>query len=229
MDSPSKNNIKATLQNTPEGRILIIGSVLATCYAIWLAIELFLRPEQGQGLVAMTAIDIIFGRAAAMAFGFSFGLNKLSVIAICIAIETVLVFLFYPLFVFAFQNLLVIKWMNNMFARTRRAAEKHKARVERYGFIGLFCFVWLPFWLTGPVVGCVIGYLLGMRIWMNMTAVIAGTCVAITCWAILLETLHLKVSQYNPYAATVLMFILIIIIFVAHQLHKSINERKAKH
>jgi len=228
LDSPPKNNIKETLQSTPEGRLLIVGITLAGWYAVWLAIELFVNPDRGQQLVAMTAIDVIFGRAAAMAFGFSAGLNRPAVIAICASIETVLVMLFYPLFVFAFRNLLVIKWMNNMFVRTRRVAERHKVRVERYGFIGLFFFVWLPFWLTGPVVGCVVGFLLGMRIRTNMIAVISGTCVAISCWAVLLETLHVKVSTYNPYAATVLVLILVAVAYVAHLLHKAISERKSR-
>lgn len=219
---------RVTLLASPEGRILITGIVAAAIYAVWLFVELIICPQDAQTLVAMTAIDIIFGRAAAMAFGFSVGFGKGKVILICMAIETALVLIVYPLFVFMFQNLLAIKWLDNAFKKTRGAAEKHKIRVERYGFAGLFVFVWIPFWMTGPVVGCVIGYLIGMRIWVNMVAVIAGTCVAITCWALFLQEIYESVKAYSPYAATMLMLILIGIIVLAHVLHKAIHERKNK-
>ena len=229
MDSPDNKKFRITLLASPEGRILVTGIAAAAIYWVWLFVELIASPKEGQLLMTMTVIDTFAGRAAAMAFGYSVGLGKPAVIFICIAIETVLVLIVYPLFVFTFQNLLAIKWLNNAFVKSREAAERHKTRVERYGFIGLFVFVWIPFWMTGPVIGCIIGYLIGMRIWVNMTAVIAGTCIAITCWALFLEQVYERVKAYSPYAATVLMVILIVTIVAAHVLHKTIHNNKHKH
>jgi uncharacterized membrane protein len=215
-----------SLLASPEGRILITGVVAAAIYWVWLFVELATSPKEGQLLVTMTVIDIFAGRAAAMAFGFAAGFDKGLVIFVCTAIETVLVLLVYPLFVLAFQNLLVIKWLNKAFIATRAAAEKQKDRVERYGFIGLFVFVWIPFWMTGPVVGCVIGYLIGMKTWVNMVAVIAGTCIAITCWALFLQEIYESVAAHSPWAATALMLSLIVVIVLANVLKRAIHNRK---
>ena len=40
--------------------------------------------------------------------------------------------------------------------------------------IGLWTFVFFPFWSTGALVGGVVGYLLGMRTWVVFTSVFAG-------------------------------------------------------
>lgn len=115
-----------------------------------------------------------------------------------------------------------------MFERTQKAADAHKGKVQRYGIIGLFVFVWFPFWMTGPVVGSVIGFLLGLRVWLNMTVVLAGTYVAIFGWAFFLRQLHEQVASYSSYAAMVLMALLVIIIIVGHLLYRTLQENKNK-
>jgi hypothetical protein len=92
----------------------------------------------------------------------------------------------------------------------------------------LFIFVWFPFWMTGPVVGSVIGFLLGLKVWLNMTVVLAGTYVAIIGWAFFLRQLHDQVASYSSYAAMVLMVLLIVIAAVGHLLHRTIQENRDK-
>ena len=227
-NSQQKNQLKETLLTSPEGRLLLTGVVLALTYTFWLGLKLLFTPDESQLLVAITATQLMFGRAAAMAFGYSLDLGHKTVIPICIIIETILVLIFYPLFVFSWRHLLVINWLKNIFDRTRKAAEARKPIVRKYGIIGLFVFVWFPFWMTGPVIGCVIGFLLGLRVWVNIPVVLAGTYVAIIGWAILLRQFHDRVASYSPYAAMVLMALLVIIIIVAHRLQKTLHGNKHK-
>ena len=228
LNSEQRDQLKVTLLTSSEGRLLLIGVALAFVYTFWLGVKLLFSPEESQVLVGMTATGIMFGRAAGMAFGYSLGLGHTTVIPICIIIETILVLIFYPLFVFSWHHLLVINWLKNIFERIQKSAEAHKDKVQRYGIIGLFVFVWFPFWMTGPVVGCVIGFLLGLRVWLNMTVVLAGNCVAILGWAFLLRHFHDRVASYSSYAAMVLMALLVIIIIVGHLLHRTLYENKKK-
>lgn len=161
-----------------------------------------------------------------MAFGYSLGLGHGTVITICIIIETIQVLVLYPLFVFSWRHLLVMNRLRNVFERTQKAAERHKDKVQRYGVIGLFAFVWFPFWMTGPVVGSVIGFLLGLRAWVNMTTVLAGTYVAIFCWAFFLRQLHEKLAAYSSYAGLILMALLVLIIVLGHFLLRTLDKRK---
>ncbi len=228
LNSEQRNQFKATLLTSSEGRLLLLGVALAFMYTFWLGIKLLFSPEESQVLIGMTATEIMFGRAAAMAFGYSLALGHSTVIPICIIIETILVLIFYPLFVFSWRHLLVINWLKNIFERIHKAAETHKDKVQRYGIIGLFIFVWFPFWMTGPVVGCVIGFLLGLRVWLNITVVLTGTYVAIFGWAFFLRQIHDRVASYSSYAAMVLMALLVIIIIVGHLLHRTLHENKNK-
>jgi uncharacterized membrane protein len=159
LDPEQGNQVKVSLTSSPEGRLLLLGVALAFIFTFWLGVKLLSSPEESQILIGMTATEVMFGRAAAMAFGYSLDLGHSTVIPICMIIETILVFIFYPLFVFSWQHLLVIKWLKNTIERIHKAAEVHKSKIQRYGIIGLFVFVWFPFWMTGPVVGCVIGFM----------------------------------------------------------------------
>ena len=229
-ESTSKQplQLKATLLRSSEGRLLLLGVMLAFIYTFWLGIKLLFSPNESQVLIGMTATELMFGRAAAMAFGYTLGLGHKTVIPICIIIETILVLIFYPLFVFSWRHLLVIKWLKNIFERVQKSAETHKEKVQKYGVIGLFVFVWFPFWMTGPVVGTAIGFLLGLRIWLNMTVVLAGTYMAIVGWAFLLRQFHKQVASYSSYAAMVLMALLVFIIIVGHLLYRTFHENKNK-
>lgn len=220
------NQLKETLLSSPEGRILVMGVILAFLYTLWLVIKMINSPEESQVLIGMTATDIMFGRAVAMGFGYSLFLGHATVVTVCILVETILVLIFYPLFVFSWQHLLVIKWLKNLFDRLHRSAEIHKDKVQRYGVIGLFVFVWLPFWMTGPVVGCIIGYLLGLKARINIPVVLAGTYVAILGWAFFLRRLHEEVASRSSYAEIIILVSLIFIILIGNQLHKTFQENK---
>jgi len=227
-DSQQKNHLKSTLMASSEGCLLLIGIALILIYTFWLGIKLLLSPDESQVLVGLTAIELTFGRGAAMTFGYRFDLGNSTVIPICIIIETVYVLILYPLFVFSWRRLLVINWLKKTFERTQKAAETHKDKVQKYGVIGLFVFVWFPFWMTGPVVGSVIGFLLGLRLWLNMTVVLVGTYAAIFGWAFVLRKLHKQVASYSSYAAMVIMALLIFIFIVGHLLYRAFQESKNK-
>lgn len=220
--------LKFTLLNTAEGSVFLSGVTLALIYTAWLGAKFIFDPENAQNLIGMTATEILFGRAAGMAFGYNVGLSNITVIPICIVLETILVLIAYPLFVFSWRHLLVIKSLKTIFGGIHHAAETHKDKVHKYGIIGLFAFVWFPFWMTGPVVGCAIGFLMGLPVWLDLTVVLTGTYVAILGWAILLHTLHQQIAEYSPYAAMVLMAIIIVIIIIGHLLSQAIQENKKK-
>ncbi len=220
--------LRATLLASPEGRILLIGATMAFAYIFWLGVKLLLSPDEFQVITGITAMNIMFGRAAAMAFGYSLYLGHAKVIPICMTVETILVLIVYPLFVFSWRHLLVINRLKNVFERIQKSAEARKDKIQKYGLIGLFAFVWFPFWMTGPVVGCVIGFLLGLRSWLTITVVLSGTYLAILAWAFFLRRFHDSVAAYRSQAAMVLMVLLIVIIIAGSLMHRTLHENKDK-
>ena len=88
LNSEDENKLKAGLLSIAEGRLLLAGVALALIYTFWLGIKFLLSPEESQILIGMTATEIMFGRAAGMAFGYSQGLEHITVIPVCMMIET---------------------------------------------------------------------------------------------------------------------------------------------
>ena len=217
------------LLTTSEGCILVTGLVITLLSIAGLALSWLWSPEKSRVLVVMTVTNILFGRAAGLSVGYSVGLGHSMVVPVNMLVETILVLLFYPLFVFSWRRFIVIQVLKNFIERTSMAAEAHRETIRRFGMFGLLVFVWSPFWMTGPVVGCAIGFLLNFRPLFNLTVVLAGTYLAITCWAILLKNLQGHVVTYSPFAPIILVAIIILIVvgsYVLHGMQREDHSRK---
>ncbi len=202
----------------------MVGIALSLAYIFWLAASSILIPEKGQLFIAMTATNIIFGRVAGMSFGYTVGLGNGVVIPVSMIIETIMVLLFYPLFVFSWNHLVVFEGLQRFLGQVSEAADKHVVTIKRYGLIGLFIFVWLPLWMTGPLVGSVIGFLIGLSSVTNVLVVLAATYLAITGWALFLRELHGKVAMYGPYAPMILFLIILVIGMAGYFMRKRGND-----
>lgn len=213
------------LLRTEEGRVLLIGLALALLGLAALIASWLLSPTQSQVLVAMTATNVLLGRAASMSFGYAMGLGNHLVVPANMFIETVLVLLFYPLFVFSWQRLVEVRLLRRFIERTATLAEENRATIRRYGVPGLLLFVCLPFWMTGPVVGCAIGFLLGMRAWQNLAVVLTATYIAVIGWALLLRRLHDHVTEYSVFGPMALVVLIVLIAVAGSLLHGARNHR----
>ncbi len=169
---------------------------------------------------AMSFSNVVFGRAVSLSIGYASGYGHALVVSVNMWIETVLVLLFYPLFVFSMRKLVVFPRLKHFLDNTRSVAEHHQVKVRRYGIIGLFVFVWFPFWMTGPVVGSAIGFLLGFPAWLTVSVVLAGTYLAIAAWAYILFGLQSHVADLAPWAPTVIIGLIIVIIFAGYWLNR---------
>jgi uncharacterized membrane protein len=118
-----------------------------------------------------------------------------------VLVETIQVLVLYPLFVLSWRNLVDVRRLHRFLVQMRRSAEAGRPRVARYGMVGLFLFVFLPFWMTGPVVGSIIGFLIGLKPRQNLGVVLAATYVAICLWALLFDQLNELLARYGHYAA----------------------------
>ena len=187
------------LFRTAEGWILAAGLLLACAHMVVLGLAYRRSPALAHSLMSMTGTHILGGRGAAMSWGYVQGLPVWAVIVVNMVIETFLVFLAYPLFVFSYRGLLKAGPLEDALGRARRAAQAHQQTIMKFGIPGLLLFVWFPFWMTGPIVGSVIGFLIGLRPWVNMAVVLSGTYLAIVCWSLLLKQVHESLQRLGPY------------------------------
>lgn len=219
---PKETSPLLNILTSSEGHIFLTGISLGLLYTIWLASWV---PEKSHVFAAMTVTHFLFGRAAGMSFGYTMKLSYSVVIIINLIIETIILLLFYPLFVFSWRHLLVIRSLRNMMDGLHKAAERNRHFIRKYGLFGLFFFVWLPFWMTGSLVGCVIGFLLDLHPWLNVGVVLAGSYVAIASWAILLQEVHIQVEEFSPYASITILVVIILIVLGGHLAHKRRSDK----
>jgi len=196
-------------ERSPEGRILLTAIVLLLLYIAAISFCMLFFPTLAQKLIGITASNVLFGRAAGMSLGYAFGFGHAVVIPLNMLIESILVLMFYPLFALSIKQLLVTSWLRKFVNRVMATAERHHRKVKRYGIPGLMLFVWFPLTMTGPLVGCVIGYMLGLKPWTNMAVVLSGTYLAVISWAMLLRDMLENLAAYGPYGPLIVMAVFV--------------------
>ena len=215
------------LFSSTEGRLLGVGLALTGLMLLAFGIGWHLFPDSVLPYAIMTGLNLIIGREAGMSFGYANGFDHAHVVPLNILIETIQVLVIYPLFVLSTRQLIRLRTLQPFITRIHHAAESRGGMVRKFGIAGLFVFVFAPFWMTGPVVGAIIGFLIGLRPWANLAVVLASTYVAIGVWALLLNELNVwaaTVNQYAPYA----LFLAIVLIAAAMHLLSRHRDRLAR-
>jgi uncharacterized membrane protein len=208
---------------TAEGKILFSGMLLL---AVYIGVTVFCGiffPDFYEIIATVTASHILIGRVPGITVAYAMQGSFYTAVGINFAIETMLVLFIYPLFIMSWNKLLDFRMLKKWSIRMRRNAEKYQPLIRKYGMIGLFAFVWFPFWMTGPIVGSIIGYLMGFRHRVTLFLVLVGTLVAISCWALALMHLQewaFSIDPRAPWVIVALMALLITIGFIIRKLSK---------
>jgi uncharacterized membrane protein len=213
------------LLRRPEGKILLAGVGVLLAYGTVVGLTRIWSQHMFYSLWTMTLTHVLGGRAAGMSWGYSHDLSAWVVITANMGIETFMTMLFYPLFVFSCRRLLVIGPLEAAMSRARAAAEAHHKTVVRFGVPGIFVFVWIPLPMTGPLVGSVIGFLIGLRPWVNVATVLAGTYMAVLCWGIVLHRLVGWLEDVGSFLPYLLVAVLLLVGLGLHVRSLLVKER----
>lgn len=218
---------RTTLLRSAEGRMLLAGLALALLLLLGLGIGWTLFPGSILQYAAMTGLNLLIGPGAGMSFGYASGMRHLQVVPLNMLVETLHVLIFYPLFVFGWRHLFDLPALKSFVARMHEAAELRGGLVRKFGIVGLIVFVFVPFWMTGPVVGSIIGFLIGLRPWVNLAIVLTATYVAIGLWALLLNELSAWAATFDRLAPWALLAAVVLIAAAGHLLHRRRNSHAA--
>ena len=226
-DASRKAGLLRTIFRESEGKILIAGIAASLLYLGGVLLTRFWSADLPRGLLTMTSAHVIGGRAAGLSSGYLHGLPATVVIAVDMVIETLMVLIGYPLFVLSYRHLIVIEPLQGAIERAQRAAKLHEKRIMRYGIPGLLLFVWFPFWMTGPLMGSIIGFLIGLRARVNLSVVLAGTYLAILCWGLVLRRVHDALQGLGFYVPIVLVSVILILAISLHIRHAFAQRARA--
>jgi uncharacterized membrane protein len=203
-----------------EGQLLFAGLILAGLLALALGIGWHLFPDRILGYLVMTSLTFFIGPATGMTFGYASGFTHTQVVPLNMLVETIQVLIVYPLFALSWRQLIELRRLQPYVARMHVAAESHTGMVRKFGIAGLFVFVFVPFWMTGPVVGSIIGFLIGLRPWANVVVVLLATYIATGIWALLLNELSAWAATFNRLAPYALVIAIALIVVAGNLWHR---------
>ena len=179
-----------------ESGVFAVGSLMLVAWFLAIAVLWHLgRPWEQWVIMGFT--ELILGRGVAIAKAVEMGMHPGLVIFLATYVDAVTVFLFYPVLILACRNLVEGRPVDPRMKGIIESAEKNVTRFAKYKIAGIFLFVWLPFFMTGVVVGAVLGYLLGLKTWTNMATVTLGTLTAAVCWLSTYDYLYGRLAQIH--------------------------------
>jgi uncharacterized membrane protein len=108
--------------------------------------------------------------------------------------STGIVTLVYGFFCLSCRKLLKIPYLEEAFHDLQESANSQKHTWVRLGVPGLFLFVWIPLFMTGPIVGSILGRLIGLGIFVNLLTVISASLTSIITWVFFWDQLSRFVS-----------------------------------
>lgn len=179
-----------------EVRILFLGLLLALLAGLYLAVLLFTDPHLYRVLSSTAIVHIMGGRALGVATCLSADISRFYTILYNFFLEVVIVLIAYGIVVLIMRNVIQPKLLHSTVRQAELTAQKQKTNIKKYGAIGLFFFVMFPFFMTGPVIGAIIGYLLNYRAINNFLIVFSGTLCSIVIYTLVGNNIINYIGQY---------------------------------
>lgn len=203
--------------NKIETRFLFSGIFLLILLIVSLGVIGLFDMELSSKLLGTAITNLIVGRMGGLSFGFSSGLDFYTVLFINLYFEVLLVLIVYSLFVLSWQNAVKFKRLEHFFEVVKAFVAKHHDKFDKYGTYGIFFFVFMPLFMSGPVVGAIIGFIIGISHIRNILIVLSSTFLATTLWAFFLNEIITFLNNINQYASWGILVVLIIVALIARK------------
>jgi uncharacterized membrane protein len=204
-----------------EVKILLIGLALTALTGIYFLYLLYADPGLYKVLFSTAIVHIMGGRALGIVTCLSAGISLFYTISYNFFLEVVIVLIAYGIVVLVMRNIIQPKLFDKAVRQAELTAQSQKTKIKRYGSIGLFLFVMFPFFMTGPVIGAIIGYLLNYKVVNNFLIVFSGTLASIIIYALIGNNIINFINQYIPIDVVkkwggIVIAVLIVVFLIYH-------------
>jgi len=193
-----------------QGQLFLAGCCMLV---VWIAATAFMWEsgmEQWDDLLTVGFAHLLAGRAISIAQGAQVGLPKWTITVIATYADVMGMLLVFPLFVYSYEHFFGGHFFQKRMKPMLESAQKRVDRFSGSKIAGVFFFVWLPFWMTGIIVGAVLGYLLGLRTWVTLLTASLGALAAVSSWVYAYDILFKwlgRIHQEIPGIFTVVLLV----------------------
>jgi uncharacterized membrane protein len=175
---------------------LLIGLFLTALLGLYLAFLFFFDRHLSWVLSSAAVANALGGRALGITTCLSAGVSVFHTIMFNFFVESVVVLIIYGFVVLIMRNVIQPKIFHTAVRQAELTAQNQKTKIKKYGVVGLFLFVMFPFFMTGPVVGSIIAYLLNYKAINNFLIVLSGTLTSIIIYSLIGNRLLHTINQY---------------------------------
>jgi uncharacterized membrane protein len=179
-----------------EVKILLSGLILSFLIFLYLLYLLVTDLDLHKVLSSTAVVHVMGGRALGVAACLAADVSLPYTILYNFLLEAAIVLTAFGIVVLVMRNILQPKLLHSAVRQAEFAAQDQKTNIKKYGAIGLFFFVMLPFFMTGPVIGSIIGYLLHYKAINNFLIVFSGTLSSIVIYALVGNRILEHINQY---------------------------------
>ncbi|MBF0259069.1 MAG: small multi-drug export protein, partial [Desulfamplus sp.] len=132
------------LYKTAEGKILWTGIVLTLIIVLLIGYYVLENPVKAKNLIFVFVAHLLGGRAAAVGLCIMNEMKFFPILIYNFFLELQIVCISYSLFVLSVTNHIKAQWIHRIATHLMHNADKHKDKIEKYEWIGLFLFVMAP-------------------------------------------------------------------------------------
>lgn len=187
-----------------------------------------LAASRTQALGILAGITTLFygGKEAGLPLGIAAGANPLLLGAFIFLADAAATCFVYPPLHYAIRNWLERDGLVGEYLRfLRAAAVKRQALVTRFGAFGLFLFMLIPFAINGPLVGALLGRLMGLRARQIVPTLMVAIGVTTVVWTGIYAFGLQMASTIDPILPKVIAAIVVLVV-VAHGLVSFLHVRR---
>lgn len=205
----NRRGIWAAFLRSTYGSLFVVGCGMLLAWMATAATLWQMGSEQWDDLLSVGFAHLLAGRAISIARGTYVGFPKWVIVLIASYADITGMMIVFPLFVFSYENFFEGRFFQTRMKPMLESAQRRADRFSECKIAGVFFFVWLPFWMTGVIVGAVLGYLLGLRTWVSIVAASLGAVAAVVSWVYAYDILFRWLASFHQEIPLVFSIVLL--------------------
>ena len=202
---------KITFPVSDKIAILVCAIVFLGIGLAIMGLLLVTDPILAARIASMISANHLGGRLAFIGVGLEFGLPSSLIILIIIVYNTTYLLILNYLLVFFQEKIQKVGFIRKYTESLRKKAQKRARFVKKWSWIGIAVFVWLPFPMTGAVMGSIIAYIEGYNIRKTLLLVITSMWLGVVCWTLWFDELYMFINRFGKDRTLILTLSLIVL------------------
>jgi len=208
--------------------VLAFGAVLFGIELIIFIFLLVLDSSFAGKILSMISANHIGGRLAFIGVGLEYDLHSPLIIFIIIFYNTTYLLILNSLIVYFWEQTKKLNIIDHFIESIKKKARVRTQALKKWNWFSISLFVWLPFPMTGAVMGSLIAYLEGYNIKNALLMVIPSMWIGVICWTLWFDELYEFIEQFGK-GKTIILTICLLILPLLFYLYKNLKEvRKHK-